>query len=398
MSHNFFLKPKEIWSNVKEAVEYPTAVVAGGLYRASQAFHGSNRPSQSTLQRQTGSDLTWREDAHLAKGAYTSSPVEGYTIDPELTYGNITTYKNNKTGKATVSFAGTKGVKDIKSDLAILAGVEQNDPQFQQALEMSKKAVKKYGQENVHVTGHSLGGTKATYVSSKLGIKATTFNQGWFGGSLTHATSIGDKWNTSKVKDYVTPGDLISATTYVTPGRNVTSIPQEEKLKKLKNMFKVKGYEAAARTSIPEQLGAIPEIGPVIAGAYAIGGAYKLGKVQYDLHKMDNFIQPSRPQSARTQQDRVNAVKDRVKTEKIVTPTIEKKTTVEHKPVPILPSLPPQPVTYDEQSRVHTPYDSNPGMPQFRNQVLNYGFSHVVKTKRPKRKTKGSKRRPRHVL
>lgn len=297
MSHDLFLTRDEIASNLKTAVQYPTSLLAGTAYRAAQVYHGVNRPTQQTIQR-GDFDLTWKKNAHLAKAAYTSSPVEGYTIDPEFSNENTTVYKDNQTGKATVAFSGTRGVKDAKADLAIFAGMEQKDPQFQQALQTTKNVISKYGKDNVSVTGHSLGGTKTSYVSSKLGVKGTTYNQGWFGGAITHATNVGDKWDASKVKDYVVPGDLISKTTMITPGRNVTKIPQEEKLSKLKDMFKMKGMETMARTSIPEMVAPIPYVGQAAALAYVGYGTYELGKRLYDLHKMDNFITPVTPRKA----------------------------------------------------------------------------------------------------
>lgn len=387
----------EPFRRAKENIKYGAALAGGLLYRGAQLYHSSNRPLQHTLVN-TPEDLSLKEDAHLAKAAYTSSPVEGFTIDPELTYGNITTYKHNQSGKATVAFAGTRGFDDLKADMAIVGGFEQKDPQFRQALDMTKKAVAKYGLDNVHTTGHSLGGTKSTYVSSKVGTKATTFNQGWFGGALTHATPLGDKWDTSKVKDYVTPGDLISTTTMVTPGRNVTQIQQPEKLNKLKDMFKMKGMEAMARTSIPEILGAAGTAGPAAALAYGAYGSYEFGKREYDLHKMDNFIRPTRPKTTPTQKDRVEARQDRVKVESIAPVAAPVPSQSSHKPAPVVGKLPPTPITYDEQSRVHKPLLLTPGIPSNPSFVYHYGNSHVIHRKGTRhRKTKVSKRRPRHA-
>jgi len=391
MSHDLFLTRNEILSNIKTVVQYPASLVSGATYRASQAFQRANHPIQQTLQR-GDFDITWKKDAHLAKAAYTSSPVEGYTIDPEFSYGNTTVYKNNQTGKATVAFAGTRGIKDARADLAIVAGMEQKDPQFQQALQTTKNVISKYGKDNVHITGHSLGGAKSSYVSSKLGVKGTTFNQGWFGGAITHATNIGDKWDTSNVKDYVVPGDPISAATMITAGRNVTKIPQEEKLEKLKGMFKMKGMEGMARTSIPEMVAPIPYVGQAAALAYTGYGAYELGKRSYDLHKMDNFIQPTRPVSAKTQQDRVNTEKDRVRTETSLPPVRHPEMKrVKQESIPVVPGVSPAPLTYDEQSRVNMPVLLSPG--------FSYGDNRSYKlANRKHKKTKASKRRHRHAI
>jgi len=397
MLKKIYDREMEPFRHAKENIQYGAALAGGILYRGAQAYHAAGRPKQHTFSTSVP-DSSWKEDAHLAKAAYTSSGVEGYTIDPELTYGNITTYKHNQSGKATVAFAGTRGFNDLKSDMAILGGWEQQDSQFKQALEMTKKAVAKYGTDNVHVTGHSLGGTKSTYVSSKLGVKGTTFNQGWFGGAITHATSIGDKWDTSKVKDYVVPGDVIAAATLATPGRNVTKIPKPEKLNKLKGMFKMKGMEAMARTSIPELVGAVPIVGSAAALAYTGYGAYQLGKHGYDLHKMDNFIQPTRPKSAPTQKDRVETRKDRVKVDQIAPVPDPSYPTLAHKPVPVVGKAPVQPISTDDQSRTHFPLVLTPGIPSSQSFVYHYGNSHVHRRKGTRhQKSKSSKRRPRHA-
>lgn len=389
----------EPFRRAKENLQYGAAIVGGMAYRGSQLFHSSSRPTKKTYQTDEGDqDQTWKEDAHLAKAAYTSSPVEGYTIDPDFTYGNITVYKNDKSGKAKVAFAGTRGFKDAKADIAILGGFEQKDPQFRQALDTTRKVINKYGIENVSATGHSLGGTKTTYVSSKLGIHGTTFNQGWGAGAFTHATSLGDKWDTSKVKDYVVPGDLISTATSITPGRNVTKIHQEDKLQKMKGMFKTKGMEALTRTSIPEMVAGIPMLGTATGLAYGAYGAYKVGKAQYDLHKMDNFIQPTRPPSVRTHEDRVETRKQNIK-HTDVSPVPTTQGGGNHTPVPINANVPVKPITPHEKSHAKMPAVWTPGDLRAQSAMYSFGNHHVHKHMGTRhKKTKVSRRRPRHAM
>jgi predicted esterase YcpF (UPF0227 family) len=44
------------------------------------------------------------------------------------------------------------------------------------ATKTADHAIRKYGKENVSLTGHSLGGSQAAYVSRKRGLNATGFN------------------------------------------------------------------------------------------------------------------------------------------------------------------------------------------------------------------------------
>mgnify|MGYP000105397479 CR=1 FL=1 len=99
---------------------------------------------------------------------------------PSLSDNNHTTFYNRKTGKAVISYRGTDlgNVKDLFTDTAIFFGVERMTPRFSDALDTAKKAQKMYGKKNVEVTGHSLGGSQALYVTSKTGIPSYAYNPG----------------------------------------------------------------------------------------------------------------------------------------------------------------------------------------------------------------------------
>lgn len=256
----------------------------------------------------TETDQDWTEDAYLAHGAYRGGNVEGYSIDHDLSDSHATTYVNNATKKVTVAFAGTnfnapheslvqKGVHalgDLNSDFAIAGGDEERNWQFKEVDDRMKAAVAKYGRENIHTTGHSLGGTKAIYASSKYGVKSTSFNPGFSPFDVvSHSTNaFGHKWDFSRSTAYVVPGDPIAASAFAQPGLKIHSLNQPEKLKKLRDDFKTKGYEAAAGVSMGEILATVH---PVAAGAYAAAGAYTVGKDVYALHSSDNFLQPRNP-------------------------------------------------------------------------------------------------------
>lgn len=277
------------------------------------AYHKARtHPSSTLVSHQVNrNDPDPREAAFLAKAAYDRVPVGGYTIDPELSDNFVTTYVNDKTGKATLAYAGTeawddnqttwkgkikRAIGDLHADSHIFFGNERDTQDYAHALEMGKKAVAKYGHDNVFVTGHSLGANKGTYVSSELDLKGTGFGGGWSPyDMMNHHSVFGDKWDTSKVKHYAVPGDIVSQTALFDPYMNVTPVPKPEKMKKVKDIFGNKPYEAVAGTTLTETASAIPYAGPVVAAGLTGYGTYKLGKGLYGLHESSNFTVGSSP-------------------------------------------------------------------------------------------------------
>jgi len=131
---------------------------------------------------------------YMAAHTYSNEPLEGYAIDEPLSGAHQTVYV--KGSKATIAFRGTdlNDRHDINADLSIAGGIPELDPSFQTAVSNAEKVIHKYGAGNVRTTGHSLGGTKAFYVSHKTGIPATGFNPGW-SPSLLQRSNIMTGWN-----------------------------------------------------------------------------------------------------------------------------------------------------------------------------------------------------------
>jgi hypothetical protein len=187
-----------------------------------------------------------RGTARLSEGAYKGTDVEGYQIDHRLSNEYGTVYVSNKTGKATVAFSGTqfnaphKGVggkikraaKDVWADLHIASGTEQDSEEFRKASAQFEEVQKQYGKGNVDVTGHSLGGSKAMYISSKYGVHADAYNPGWTPeGALLHSKAAGKVRQAvtgkkgyvadfHKVDVYRTPLDFASPATLL-PGQGL---------------------------------------------------------------------------------------------------------------------------------------------------------------------------------
>ena len=121
------------------------------------------------------------KDPHFKK-TYDKYHMEGrYDIDKELSSANHVTFVDKETGRAVISFRGTRptNIADIFSDVGIALGLQAFTPRFEEASEVTKRAIKKYGgKDNVDVTGHSLGGAQALYVNNKFGVEAHAYNPG----------------------------------------------------------------------------------------------------------------------------------------------------------------------------------------------------------------------------
>lgn len=118
--------------------------------------------------------------AELASGAYGSKDMAhlGYEIDPELSNRNRTLYHNKDTGKAVYAFRGTnvKNKADLATDALLALGLKEFSSRFKNANKYTKKAIEKYGKDNLSTASHSLGGSQSLYVNSKHGIEAHAFN------------------------------------------------------------------------------------------------------------------------------------------------------------------------------------------------------------------------------
>ena len=120
----------------------------------------------------------------LADASYKPLPsINGWTRDDELSNQNYTTY--TKDGRAKVSYRGSDFSnpktrwEDLGADLLLTIGLADSASRFKNAKKVADRAVKKYGENNVSLVGHSLGGSQSAWVSRKTGLKGTGFNTGW---------------------------------------------------------------------------------------------------------------------------------------------------------------------------------------------------------------------------
>jgi hypothetical protein len=132
----------------------------------------------------------------FAKASYGKTPeeraVNNYTIDPELSNDDRVVYKHQFGTEVVIAFRGTdpsswkdqsgifssRGFRDITTDLMMGINLQHFglSSRFNKSSNTVERAISKYGKENVHVTGHSLGGSQAMFVSKKYDLDAEAYN------------------------------------------------------------------------------------------------------------------------------------------------------------------------------------------------------------------------------
>jgi len=157
---------------------------------------------------------------------------QDYRVLPEHSTEDHVAFFNDKTNNAVLAFRGTnpRNVGDLRADLAIATGLQSFAPRFADAGRVTRDLVKKYGKDNVHVTGHSLGGSQALHAAGRHGVEAHAYNPGaglpkWmFGGVGVLAflsEKLGSKAKPHKTHVYTTGVDPISRMSVHHPNASV---------------------------------------------------------------------------------------------------------------------------------------------------------------------------------
>jgi hypothetical protein len=124
---------------------------------------------------------------------------DGYSLDAKLSNHNQKIYYNKKENKLLDVVAGTHNLSDVGTDIWLALGGLKKTKRYNEAKSTLEKARKKYNPKDVVVSGHSLGGSIAQYISSKSD-KVFTLDSG---------TTIGQKSRPNAV-NYRSKGDLVS--------------------------------------------------------------------------------------------------------------------------------------------------------------------------------------------
>lgn len=164
------------------------------------------------------------DDAIFAKAAYDYTagvPVSNFDLDKDLSNDDMSVWYNPVEKRAVVSYRGTRPTNafDLAADFAIAKNAQKYHPRFHRAAKLARKAVNKYGKDNVRLTGHSLGGSLALYANESLGddaVETSVFNPGHSLEFDQHLENLGksrtDKGKKlkSKTRIYAHNSDLVS--------------------------------------------------------------------------------------------------------------------------------------------------------------------------------------------
>lgn len=125
-----------------------------------------------------------------------------WEIDKRHSSRDYQTFVNNATKQVVVTHRGTKNLRDVKDDLAILFQREKYNKRFKKVGRNMDSVVENYKDYEIHSTGHSLGGSLAAFSTEKHdNVKTVAFSRG--------TTRIAEKGR-SNLTDYFNPFDPIS--------------------------------------------------------------------------------------------------------------------------------------------------------------------------------------------
>ena len=146
-----------------------------------------------------------------------------YTIDPDFSTDTYmvalpdTNNNGNSKVNAVVVFRGTKlsSTSNLKENYLIVRQKHTVSPLFVGAVKLTEDIVKKYGIGNILLTGFSLGGARALFVSESVHIPAIVFNAAWSPFNILNQNILNNNTYTCsdpspKVRAHIIAGDYIS--------------------------------------------------------------------------------------------------------------------------------------------------------------------------------------------
>ena len=149
-----------------------------------KAYRKKN-PSMSMKDAMKGASKTYKKkqkggNAKLAREVYKKPSERGEVDGYKQVRGDKRRAVYEKNGKAIVALRGTdfRSGKDLKDDVVLSSGLIKKTGRYKKDKRLVESAIKKYGKENVSITGHSLAGKLAKDIGRELGVRATTYNKG----------------------------------------------------------------------------------------------------------------------------------------------------------------------------------------------------------------------------
>jgi hypothetical protein len=140
----------------------------------------------------------------------------GYIRDPNSN-DNQQIYFHPPSKSLLVNVSGTHNIKDIGTDVALVAGKLQNTKRFKEAKQSIANAKQKYGVETATLTGHSLGSGILVQGAGSKGDKII---------GLDPALTVGQKVRKGNI--YRASGDVVSL--FGAGSKNVQTIQGKERI------------------------------------------------------------------------------------------------------------------------------------------------------------------------
>jgi len=121
----------------------------------------------SNMNKIKGGKIKVKEIKDLLNSSYDNilNNVGEWIIDKSLSDEYVQVYYNNNNKNVVVVHRGTKGIKDMLTDVKLIFGF-RNNSRYKDARTKQKAAEDKYGINNISVIGHSLGADVAREVSN----------------------------------------------------------------------------------------------------------------------------------------------------------------------------------------------------------------------------------------
>ena len=157
----------------------------------------------------------------------------GWKLDSDLSNKNgVVLHKGKNT---VISYRGTDPLNpsDLFADTQILLFGREHIPiylndRFDEADSLYARTKAMFPNNDISLTGHSLGGSEALYVANKRGVPSVTFNTGSSIGSAIFSNLSNTK-NAKNQTVYITAKDIISNLNLRTP-YNVKIVPTRSQL------------------------------------------------------------------------------------------------------------------------------------------------------------------------
>lgn len=143
-------------------------------------------PKMSLKDAMKGASKTYKGkkqkggNAKLAREVYKNPSERGEVDGYKQVKGDKRRAVYEKDGKVIVALRGTdfRSGKDLKDDVVLATGLIKTTGRYKKDKKLVQEAIRKYGKENVSITGHSLAGKLAKDIGRELGVRATTYNKG----------------------------------------------------------------------------------------------------------------------------------------------------------------------------------------------------------------------------